>query len=255
LAKWCLTKLGVKSVYVKHFVPDRTSEVASRAMYVSTPLVGEPCEEIVVGRERCANFAIRPYDGFSTGIFLDQRDNRRWISETAEGKKVLNCFAYTAAFSVACALRGAQTVSVDVSAKSLRWAKENFSLNSLALEGHRWILGDAREFLRRARKRGEIFDRVILDPPSFSRNKQGGVFSVAKEGGELITAALEILASGGRLFFSTNYAGWGAQDFEAMVTKTLKGTRGIERLKIPPCPQDFSSGDPPLHAVSLEKVD
>jgi 23S rRNA (cytosine1962-C5)-methyltransferase len=252
LAEWCLSSLSVKSIYVKRFIADRTGSLAEPALYAAQPFVGEACEATVLGHEGGAAFVIRPYAGFSTGIFLDQRENRRLLAEGVEGKKVLNGFAYTAAFSVPCARNGAFTVNIDLSPKYLGWAKENFAANALPLTSHRFIAEDVREYLRRAAKRKETFDRIILDPPSFSRNKRGGVFSVVKEAGALVTSALSVLAPGGQLFFSCNYAAWSGEQFSQQVKESLEG-ENIAWLSVPEVPQDFSWGPPPLHAVFLEK--
>src|SRR4029077_8305013 len=107
--------------------------------------------------------------GYSVGLFVDQRENRRYVREM-EPKRLLNCFAYTCSFSVAAAAGGAQTVNVDLLKKNLARGRENFALNALSTADHRFIADDVRPVLRRLARRGEKFDMIILDPPTFSRS-------------------------------------------------------------------------------------
>src|SRR5207249_11407282 len=84
--------------------------------------------------------------GYSVGLFVDQRENRRFVRQ-AKPERLLNCFAYTCSFSVAAASAGAQTVNVDLSKKSLEHGRQNFVLNSLSTEGHKFIADDVRPVL------------------------------------------------------------------------------------------------------------
>src|SRR5207302_973405 len=106
--------------------------------------------------------------GYSVGLFVDQRENRRFVQQS-KPKRLLNCFAYTCSFSVAAASVGATTVNVDLSKKSLERGRENFGLNSLATIDHRFIADDLIAVLPRLARKGEKFDMIILDPPTFSR--------------------------------------------------------------------------------------
>ena len=101
--------------------------------------------------------------GYSVGLFVDQRENRRHL-RTISPKRVLNCFAYTCSFSVAAASRGAETVSVDLSRKSLERGRRNFGLNSLPTTGQRFVADDVMSVLPRMARKGEKFDVIILDP-------------------------------------------------------------------------------------------
>lgn len=141
-----LKDVGVKGVYVKPFVKDRSrlggelpAGVTERDPAASGG-AGEPVGEgdggQVVMREGDIKLEIRLWDGLSTGVFIDQRENRRWVHAQARGKRVLNTFSYTCAFSVAAAVGGAAEVtSVDVSGRYLDWGKRNFELNDIPLGG------------------------------------------------------------------------------------------------------------------------
>ncbi len=150
VADWYRGMLGTKSVYVKRFVKARTAgdRELEESLRSPRPFFGEPAKERVIVQERGVRFVIRPYDGFSVGLFLDHRDNRSRIRELARDKDVLNLFAYTCGFSVCAALGGAQqTVSVDVAPKHLDWGRENFAANHIILdparEGDREREGEA----------------------------------------------------------------------------------------------------------------
>src|SRR3984957_5370116 len=120
-------------------------------------------------------------EGYSVGLFLDQRDNRRRFLANhvaadfplfpggAAGAEVLYTFAYPCGFSVCAAKSGARTTSLDLSKKYLDWGKRNFALNGLETSAHDFIFGDAFDWMRRLAKKNRRFDAIILDPPTFSQ--------------------------------------------------------------------------------------
>lgn len=113
------------------------------------------------------------FHGQKTGLFLDHRDNRRFLGELCAGKRVLNLFSYTGAFSLYAARAGATSVtSVDLSEPAARAARANFQLNGLDPEQHEFLAEDVFEFLERTRKEGRTFDVVICDPPSFANSRE-----------------------------------------------------------------------------------
>ncbi len=243
-ARWCLDHLGLKQVYLKRFVPDRTSGDAPDDLLSATPYVGEPAEATVVARENGHVFLIRPYVGFSVGLFLDQRDNRRHLARRLEkDSQVLNLFSYTCGFSVYAAKAGATVTSVDVSSKVLEWGKENFKANGLPALPHRFFPADARYFLKAAIKRQEQYDQIILDPPSFARGKKNEPFSVRRNLGEVLDMCARVLSPGGNLFVSTNFSQWGGDDLEAEIEKVLGPVRYLE---VPTLPKDFKKGSVPI---------
>jgi len=145
--------------------------------------------------------------GYNPGVFPDQRDNRLRL-RSLKPRRILNTFAHTGAFSVAAALEGAETVSVDASKAFLQRSRENFQRNGLDPAGHRFVVEDTATYLRRLARRGEKFDVVILDPPTFGRGGGGRVFRFDKDLGDLLRLTEAVLASDGSVLLSTNCGGW-----------------------------------------------
>jgi 23S rRNA (cytosine1962-C5)-methyltransferase len=207
-----------------------------------TLLSGKEGENLhTVATENHLRFGIDFGAGYSVGLFVDQRENRRFVRQ-ARPKRVLNCFAYTCSFSVAAASIGAQTVSVDLSKKSLTRGRENFELNDLSTEGHGFIADDVRPVLRRMARRSEKFDMIILDPPTFSRTKGGPAFHVEKDFEELIAAALEVVGRNAEVLLSTNCETLNEQALERMARYCLKLSRRAGTLHRESVPLDFPPG-------------
>ncbi|MDZ4405406.1 class I SAM-dependent methyltransferase [Prosthecobacter sp.] len=141
--------------------------------------------------------------GYSHGLFLDQRANRAKL-HALKPKRLLNTFAYTCSFSVVAGLAGAETVSVDLSRKSLDRGKQNLALNGIAEAGHRFINDDTLELLPKLGHRGERFDAIVLDPPTFSRGNNGRLWQVEQHFEDLMLAALEVAAPKCAILLSTN---------------------------------------------------
>ncbi len=178
--------------------------------------------------------------GYSVGLFIDQRENRRFVREIAPGS-LLNCFAYTCSFSVAAATVGARTVSIDLSKKSLARGKENFALNSLPTNDHRFLADDVMEVLPRLGRRGEKFDVIILDPPTFSRSHRGKAFQVEQDFETLLLAALEVAERDGKILLSTNCSSLGERALEVMARYCLKATRRAGTFHREGSPPRFSA--------------
>jgi len=174
--------------------------------------------------ERMLRYGIDFSAGYSVGLFIDQRENRRFVRDLAP-KTLLNCFAYTCSFSVAAATVGATTVSVDLSKKSLARGRENFALNALPTNDHRFLADDVMEVIPRLARKGEKFDAIILDPPTFSRSKKGKAFQVEQDFEKLLLAALEVAARSARILLSTNCSTLGERALEVMARYCLKATR------------------------------
>src|SRR5438477_9938365 len=117
--------------------------------------------------ERGLRFEIDFSDGYSVGLFIDQRENRSFIRKSAP-RRMLNCFAYTCSFSVAATIAGANTVSVDLSQKSVERGRGNFVLNNLPAIGHHFIADDVFEVLQRLSCNGVKFNLIVIDRPKFS---------------------------------------------------------------------------------------
>jgi len=189
-------------------------------------------------------------EGYSVGLFLDQRDNRRrfltghiaadFPQLPSASFHLLNCFAYTCAFSVCAAKAGARTTSLDLSKKYLEWGRRNFARNGLDPAAHDFIYGDTFDWLRRLAKKSRAFDAIVLDPPTFSQSKEHGTFRAEKDYGKLVTAALPVLKPGGILFASTNAADWPPENFLADVDAAVHGAkRKILQRHYVPQPPDF----------------
>jgi len=216
IAQDVLRPLGVRAVYHKPFAKDRSRLGGALPDCVTNPIpaAGERVSESTLIREHDWNLEVRLYDGLSTGLFLDQRENRRWIAEwtlarsqqTGTKPTVLNTFAYTCAFSVAAAMH-AVTTSVDVSPRYLEWGKRNFTHNQIDVRQHFFTRMDTFEFFGFARKKSWRYDLMILDPPSFaSGSKKKGIkpWSALEHYSRLVNEAAGLLAPGGVIFASTN---------------------------------------------------
>ena len=200
---------------------------------------GSPDENLqTITMERFLRYKIDFGAGYSVGLFIDQRENRRHVREVAP-KRLLNCFAYTCSFSVVAAAVGAQTVNIDLSKKSLERGRENFALNSLPTNDHRFVADDVQSVLPRLARKGEKFDMIILDPPTFSRTHRGKVFHVESDFEKLLLDALEVVARDGQILLSTNFSKLREKALEVMGRYCLKVARraaGFHRT--PPLP-DF----------------
>ena len=214
------------------------------------PVWGEAAPERFEICENGVRFELGFNEGCSTGLFLDQRDNRRrfltnhiaadFPQPSTLNYQLLNCFAYTCGFSVCAAQAGAKTTSLDLSKKYLEWGRRNFALNGLDPAAHDFIYGDAFDWLRRLAKKGRAFDAVALDPPTFSQSKEHGVFRAEKDFGKLVAAALPLVKPGGVLFASTNATDWPPEKFLADVEKAIhsSGRKILQRHHVPQ-PPDF----------------
>jgi 23S rRNA (cytosine1962-C5)-methyltransferase len=154
--------------------PDRqNNQTNSKPDSKITLLWGQPAPDDLVVTEHGLQFQVNLYAGQKTGLFLDHRENRRFIESLSADRRVLNCFAYTGAFSL-YALRGqAQSVvSVDIGKGLAEAATTNITLNSLDPQRHTFITQDCFELLNRYVEQGREFDLIILDPPSFAKTKQ-----------------------------------------------------------------------------------
>ncbi|MBY0370163.1 class I SAM-dependent methyltransferase [bacterium] len=238
-AQWCVVNAGISQVYFKKFVADRSGEMPEEALKDPKPFFGAASAPEFEIQENGRKFLIHPYDGFSVGLFLDQRNNREALAQLG-AKRVLNLFSYTCAFSIYCATTGAETTSVDVSKKYLEWGRKNLAANGIAPEGHRFFQTDARVFLEKAAKKGEKYDLVIVDPPSFGRAKKGKPFSLRKDLEGLLGLVRAVTAPGAAVYVSANLSQWSQKEFEALVARGLGQGKA---LPLPKLPSDFG-GDP-----------
>lgn len=179
---------------------------------------------LVTVSENGVRYALDFAAGYSAGFFIDQRANRAFLRRTAP-RRVLNTFAYTCSFSVVAALAGAETVSIDLSKKSLARGRENFALNALDPTPHRFLADDVLAALPRLARKNERFDAIILDPPTFSRGHQGRRFQVERDLETLLTTALELAAPRAKILLSTNCARLTRRALESAARFVLKAAR------------------------------
>lgn len=156
-------------------------------------------------RENGLRFLIKPANYLDVGLFLDHRNTRLMVQQEAAGKRVLNLFAYTGSFTVYAAAGGAsETLTIDMSNTYLEWADRNLSLNNFSEKKHRLLQADVLAWLEQPP--GELFDLIILDPPTFSNSKRmDDTLDIQRDHVRLLNRTLRFCAPGGTVYFSTNY--------------------------------------------------
>lgn len=237
-----LAALGPRGVYVKHRPKQANVVVDGRAerLAPSRPARGEPAPEPLTIREHGLPHLVRLGEGLSTGIFLDQRDNRARVRALAGGARMLNLFAYTCPFTVAAAAGGAaQTLSVDASARLLEWGRENLASAGLLSDAHRFEVGDVFDVLTRLAREGRRFDLVCLDPPTYSTTRSSR-WKSGRDWVRLATLTLSVLAPGGRLLACSNDRRLRANALRRHLHDAAREARvAVAQLKDLPCPSDF----------------
>ena len=208
--------------------------------YESAHVYGQEAPDFFTVLENGVLYQVFMNDGLMTGIFLDQHEVRgSLVDGLAMGKSLLNMFSYTAAFSVAAAMGGAsQTTSVDLAKRSRELSQAHFQANGISTDDHRFIVMDVFEYFKYAKRKGLTYDVIVLDPPSFARNKKQ-TFSVAKDYHKLISQSLEILNPGGIIIASTNAANVSRQKFTEQIDKGFAG-RSYQILNKYGLPADFA---------------
>ncbi len=208
--------------------------------YESAHLYGQEAPEDFTILENGVKYNVFLNDGLMTGIFLDQHEVRNTlVNGLAVGKNLLNMFSYTAAFSVAAAMGGARsTTSVDLAKRSRELSQAHFLANGFGLENHRFIIMDAFDFYKYAKRKQLKYDVIVIDPPSFARNKKQ-VFSATKDYHRLISQSLDILADGGTIIASTNAANLTVAQFKKQLEKGF-GTVKHTYITMQQLPSDFS---------------
>lgn len=208
--------------------------------YESAHVYGQEAPDFFTVLENGVLYQVFMNDGLMTGIFLDQHEVRgSLVDGLAMGKSLLNMFSYTAAFSVAAAMGGAShTTSVDLAKRSRELSQAHFQANGLSTDEHRFIVMDVFEYFKYAKRKDLTYDVIVLDPPSFARNKKQ-TFSVAKDYHKLISQSLEILNPGGIIIASTNAANVSRQKFTEQIDKGFAG-RSYQILNKYGLPADFA---------------
>lgn len=239
--------VGARGVYLKVRPPEasKVREAEKDALCPAAPVRGEPAPEELVAREGDLRFALRLGEGFSYGVFPDQRDNRARVRKAAKDRRVLNLFAYTGGFTVAAALGGAEgTVTVDAAAPACRWAERNLVLNGFAAGGaHRIVRADAFDFLRRAAKKGERYDLVVCDPPGFATVGRKR-WSAERDLAALVALCAAALAPGGEMLVTVNLHSMPEKAFASAVAEGLGPGAGFATY---PPPRDFPAAGGQAH--------
>jgi 23S rRNA (cytosine1962-C5)-methyltransferase len=202
-----LQKLLAPAGIYEKLRPQQTRELAAAGpdKRYARLLAGKGAPGRMPVQENGLTFLVELEEGLNTGLFLDQRENRRDLVGRVAGRSVLNLFAYTGAFSVAAVAAGASKVtSVDASAAYLDWAGENFGANRLNPRRHEFIVGDCFAVLEQLLAAGRRFDVVLMDPPSFSTTAKT-TFTTRGGTAALVAQALRLLPPGGLLIASSNH--------------------------------------------------
>lgn len=202
------------------WIPRQNEDRAAPALISGDAVL--PMETVV--EENAMRFGLDFAAGYSAGLFIDQRANRALVRR-GNPKRLLNTFAYTCSFSVAAALAGAETVSVDLSKKSIDRGRANFALNGLDQTKHGFIADDVLDVLPRLARRGEKFDTIVLDPPTFSRGNKGRKWQVEHDFENLLIAALEVAAPKARVLLSTNCTRLNRRALESIARFAMKSAR------------------------------
>jgi len=185
----------------------------------------EPPERIEID-EHGMKLLVDVRRGQKTGLFLDQRENRRMVRDLSAGRgDALNLFGYTGGFSVAAALGGARhVVTIDVDRDAIALARENFRVNGLDPADHAFAAEDAFEILKRYKAQGRQFDLVVCDPPAFAKSQKAVEGALAGYA-SLNRAALHVLAPGGLLVTASCSARVSPEQFQDAVKEAAYKTR------------------------------
>lgn len=218
----------------------RELEAASDSKNYGRLLTGKAAPPRLEVTENGLTFLVSLEQGLNTGLFLDQRRNRRDLMSRVTGKRVLNLFAYTGAFSVAAAAAGAvQVTSVDASAGYTDWARNNFSANRLNPSQHEFIVGDCLAVLAKLAQNGKSFDCILMDPPSFSTTAKSR-FTTRGGTSDLVAAALPLLTDNGLMITSSNHQKVDVAEYLKEVRRgALQAGCDLRVLTLSGQPEDF----------------
>ena len=164
-------------------------------------------DEMITVSERDLKFLVNPNDFVDTGLFSDHRDTRQMVRQEVRDRTLLNLYCYSGAFTCAAAQGGAAaTVSVDRSKNAVSWTRRNLELNDFDLKQHQVIQYDVMDYIAIVAQRGQRFDLVVLDPPSFSiRKSRESRFDIQTDHPALLSAVTQVTEPGGTIYFSTNH--------------------------------------------------
>ncbi len=195
-------------------------------------LRGAPVPATLRVEERGVAFVVDVAHGQKTGAFLDQRDNRRRVGELARGRRVLNLFSYAGGFSLHAVLGGANRVtSVDVAAAAHATAQASFRVAGADPTAHAFVTADVHSYLDGARRRGELWDLIVSDPPSFAANERAVSRALAAYRA-LHRACAEVLAPEGIFCAASCSSHVNATDFLSTLDDVALGGRALSVLEL-----------------------
>lgn len=196
IVDYLIAKLSPKSIYEKSMLPSRKEEGLQPIQNV---LYGAAVGEVLI-KENGLKFIVPIVEGQKTGFFLDHRENRQWVRQLAHGKRVLNCFSYTGAFSIyALAGKARQVDSIDISSQAIDIAKRNAELNGFSNDVAGYFTDDVFEFLR---NNPLDYDLIILDPPAFAK-RQKDIIAACRGYKDINRIALQKMPKGSLLLSSS----------------------------------------------------
>ena len=191
---------------------------------------------------RDLTFRLKPFSFKHTGLFPEQATNWDWfgdlIAHAGRPVKVLNLFAYTGGATVSAAKAGAQVTHVDASKGMVSWAKENAAASGLADAPIRWLVDDCTKFVEREIRRGNHYDGIIMDPPSYGRGPKGEIWKIEENIFPFVELTAKLL-SDKPLFFLINSYTTGLQPavlsymLNLTVKKQFGGTVAAEEIGLP----------------------
>jgi 23S rRNA (cytosine1962-C5)-methyltransferase len=228
----------ITAAWLSYRVPD--GEAARFAKLPQGLIWGEADTTPITVQERGVQVSVQPWLGHDVGLYCDMRGLRAWLEPHWRGKRVLNTFAHTGMFSVVAAVHGArEVVSVDLSERYLSRAQENFRLNKIDPQRHGFDARDTFKSLDARRRKGDKYDIVIADPPSFSHAKEGR-WSAGKDLARLVAACCRVLAPGGWLVVASNQGKVSPKEFlQQIQAGSQKASRPLRLLHEGSTPVDF----------------
>lgn len=197
------------------------------------------------------NFFIKPTAFKHTGLFPEQEPNWQWIIKNIKSANrpvsVLNLFGYTGGATLAALSAGAEVAHVDGSKSAITWAKENASLSGLADKPVRWILDDAREFVKREIRRGVCYDGIMMDPPAFGHGPKKELWKIENDFLGLMKLCQEVLSKSPIFFLINGYsAGYSSIAYENNLSPLMKKFGGaIEKGELAIEESGATPGDRP----------
>lgn len=250
-----LGDLGFEGVYLKRHPRQANELVDAVALGLAppAPVRGRAAPDPLAVTEHGVAFEVHLGDGLGTGLFLDQRDNRRRVRELAPGRRVLNLFAHTCAFTVAAAAGGAAgTVSIDASKTALERGRRQVLALGVPPADHLFVHADVFEQLEALAEAGERFDLVLVDPPTYSRTRASRWRS-GSDWRRLAAAVVRVTAPGGLVLACSNDRRLPNARLRRYLHEAAREVgRSLSRLRDLPVPRDFPpppEGPSPLKSL------